>query len=82
MSHVDIPSVNYTPNEIIQNPRVRKFVGNTLGVATLALSVATLVDAAIPALDYAFVTGPAAIIVGGLLGIFQIGVTSPNVPQP
>lgn len=69
-----------TPNVIVQNPTVRKIAGNTLAVAALILSIATLVDGAIPALDYAFVTGPAAIIVTGLLGIFQLSVTSPNVP--
>jgi hypothetical protein len=72
---------NETPNVVVQNPTVRKVVGNTLGVASIALSIATLVDGAIPALDYAFVTGPAAVIITGLFGIFQLGVTSPNVPK-
>lgn len=70
-----------TPNVIVSDPRVRKVVGNVLGVASLVLSVATLVDGAIPELDYANVTGPAAVIVAGLFGIFQLGVTSPNVPK-
>lgn len=69
-----------TPNVIVQNPTVRKVVGNALGVATLALSIATLVDGAIEAINYSEITGPAAIIVAGLFGIFQLTVTSPNVP--
>lgn len=73
------PSV--TPNVIVSDPRVRKIVGNILGVSSLVLSVATLVDGAIPELDYANVTGPAAVIIAGLFGIFQLGVTSPNVPK-
>lgn len=73
------PSV--TPNVIVSDPRVRKIVGNILGVSSLVLSVATLVDGAIPELDYASVTGPAAVIIAGLFGIFQLGVTSPNVPK-
>ena len=77
MSHVD-PSA--TPNVVIQNPTVRKVVGNTLAVASVALAVATLVDGAIAELDYGFITGPAAVIIAGLFGIFQLGVTSPNVP--
>ncbi len=77
MSHVD-PST--TPNVVIQNPTVRKVVGNTLAVASVALAVATLVDGAIAELDYGFITGPAAVIIAGLFGIFQLGVTSPNVP--
>lgn len=71
-----------TPNVIVQNPIVRKVVGNTLAGATLLLSIATLVDGAIEAISYSEVTGPAAIIVAGLFGIFQLTVTSPNVPTP
>jgi len=69
-----------TPNVIVQNPVVRKVVGNILGAASLILAIATLVDGAIAELEYAFVTGPAAVIIAGLFGIFQLGVTSPNVP--
>lgn len=69
-----------TPNVIVQNPVVRKVVGNVLGGATLALSIATLVDGAIEQISYSDITGPAAIIVAGLFGIFQLTVTSPNVP--
>jgi ABC-type amino acid transport system permease subunit len=77
MSHV---APTETPNVIVQDPRVRKVVGNILGAATLVLSIAALVDGAIAELDYANITGPAAVIIGGLFGIFQLGVTSPNVP--
>ena len=78
MSHVN-PS--NTPNVVVENPTVRKVAGNTLGVAGLILSIATLVDGAIPEIDYGHITGPAAIIIAGLFGIFQLGVTSPNVPK-
>lgn len=74
-----IPDV--TANVIVQNPVVRKVVGNVLAGATLLLSIATLVDGAIEQLNYGEVTGPAAIIIGGLFGIFQLTVTSPNVPS-
>lgn len=70
----------YTPNVIVSNPVVRKVVGNILGGATLALSIATLVDSAIEQVSYSGITGPAAVIVAGLFGIFQLTVTSPNVP--
>lgn len=78
MSHLPVPTE--TPNVVISNPTVRKVVGNTLAVASVSLAVATLVDSAIAELDYGFVTGPAAVIIAGLFGIFQLGVTSPNVP--
>ncbi len=73
---------SYTPNVIVQNPIVRKVVGNVLAGATLLLSIATLVDGAIAEIDWSAVTGPAAVIAGGLFGIFQLTVTSPNVPTP
>lgn len=70
-----------TPNVVVQNPLVRKVVGNTLAVASVGLSIAVLVDGAISELDYGNITGPAAVIIAGLFGIFQLGVTSPNVPK-
>ena len=79
MSVTPVPSE--TPNVIVQNPHVRKIVGNTLGAASLLLSIAVLVDGAVAELDYGNVTGPAAVIIAGLFGIFQLGVTSPNVPS-
>ena len=75
------PEPTYTPNVVVSNPVVRKVVGNVLAVASLALSIAVLVDGAINELDYGFVTGPAAVIITGLFGIFQLAVTSPNVPK-
>lgn len=77
MSNIE-PSA--TPNVVVSDPRVRKAVGNTLAVASVALAIATLVDSAIVELDYGNITGPAAVIIAGLFGIFQLGVTSPNVP--
>lgn len=74
------PIPSQTPNVVVNDPRVRKGVGNTLALLSLLLSIAVLVDGAIGEIDYGNVTGPAAIIIAGLFGIFQLGVTSPNVP--
>lgn len=79
MSHVNPPA--NTPNVRIENPDARRWIGNGLAWISAALAVAVLVDNSIPQLDYAFVTGPAALIVAGLFSIFQLGVTSPNVPR-
>lgn len=79
MTNAPLPSE--TPNVVVENPTVRKVAGNTLAVASLVLAIATLVDGAIAEIDYGNVTGPAAIIIAGLFGIFQLGVTSPNVPK-
>lgn len=74
------PLPNNTPNVVVSNPTIRKWVGNILGVATTVLAVATVVDGAIAELDYANITGPAAVIIAGVLGVFQLTITSPNVP--
>jgi hypothetical protein len=78
---VTIPIPSPTPNVIVSNPVVRKWAGNILGVATLLTTVAVLVDSAIQEIDWSQFTGPAAVIIGGLFGIFQLTVTSPNVPS-
>lgn len=81
------PEPNYstqptiTPNVRIENPKARQIIGNVLGYLALALTVATLVDGAIAEVDYGNVTGPATVIIGGLFGLYQTLVTSPNVPS-
>lgn len=69
-----------TPNVRIESPKVRKIVGNTIGWAGVAVTAATIVDQAIPAIDIAFITIPAGVIVLGFLSLFQTLITSPNVP--
>lgn len=78
---MSIPIPSPTPNVIVSNPVVRKWAGNVLGVATLLITVGALVDSAIAEIDWSAYLGPAAVIVGGLFGLFQLGVTSPNVPS-
>lgn len=75
------PTPSETPNVVVSDPRVRKVAGNVLAVASLIESIAVLVDGAIPQIDYGYITGPAAVIIAGLFGIFQLAVTSPNVPS-
>lgn len=70
-----------TPNVRIESPVARKAIGDVLGYGTLGLSVATLVDLNVPAIDIAWVTVPAAGILAGLLALFQVIVTSANVPS-
>lgn len=73
-----VPSL--TPNVRIENPKARKIVGNVLGWAGVAITATTIVDAAVEQVDLAYVTEPAAAIFVGLFGLFQLLVTSPNVP--
>lgn len=75
------PPSNYTPNVRIEDPKVRKIVGDALGWAGVAITATVLVDLAIPAIDIAWFTTPAAAINLGFLGLFQGLITSPNVPK-
>lgn len=72
---------HYTPNVRIEDPKVRKVVGDTIGWAGVTVTAATIVDAAIPAIDLAAYTVPAAAIILGFLSLFQTLITSPNVPS-
>jgi branched-subunit amino acid transport protein AzlD len=71
-----------SPNVRIEDPRVRKIVGNVLGWAVIALLVVTIFDVNIVQLDLAWFSVPAAAIVAALQALFQLLVTSPNVAAP
>lgn len=78
MSHAEQPS--FTPNVRIENPRVRKVIGNIFGWVSVAITAVGIVDAYIVQIDLAFLLTPAAGIVGGLFGLYQLLITSANVP--
>lgn len=69
-----------TPNVRIESPKVRKIVGNVFGWATLGLLAVGVVDAPIEQIDLAWFTVPATTIVAGLFSLYQLTITSPNVP--
>jgi hypothetical protein len=69
-----------TPNVRIEDPKARKVIGNTIGWAGVAITAATIVDAALPQIDITAITVPATQIVLGFLALFQTLITSPNVP--
>ena len=70
-----------TPNVVINNPAIRKGINAALSVAGVVVTVATIVDVAIPQIDYAFVTIPATQIILGIAALFGLAVTSPNYPK-
>ena len=70
-----------TPNVVISNPSVRKATNVALGVAGVLLTIAVIIDAAIPEIDYATITDPATKIVLGIAALFGLAVTTPNVPR-
>lgn len=69
-----------TPNVRVEDPKARKIVGNVLGWATVVLFVFNIVDTNIAELDLTWFTVPANGIIAGLLALWQLIVTSPNVP--
>lgn len=76
---------NVTPNVNIENPRVRKIVGNILGVIAILSGATAIVLGFWPELaslpvDIARVLTTVNALVAFFSGIFQIAVTSPNVP--
>lgn len=79
MSHVTNPA--NTPNVVISNPKVRQITNVVLGVAGTILTLAVIVDLAIPEIDYSFITTPATQIVLGVAALFGLAVTTPNVPK-
>ena len=70
-----------TPNVRIENTTARKIIGNTFGWATLGLLAVGVVDANLPAVDWSSFTVPATGIVAGLFSLYQLTITSPNVPK-
>jgi uncharacterized membrane protein HdeD (DUF308 family) len=76
---------NFTPNVNIQNPTIRKAVGNVLGVVAILSGATAIVLGFWPELaslpvDIARVLTTVNALVAFFSGIFQIAVTSPNVP--
>ena len=69
-----------TPNVRIESPTARKIIGNIFGWATLGLLAVGVVDANITTVDWSGFTVPATGIVAGLFSLYQLTITSPNVP--
>lgn len=70
-----------TPNVRIESPVARKIIGNVFGWTTLGLLAIGVVDTSIEQLDLAWFTVPATTIVAGLFSLYQLTITSPNVPS-
>lgn len=77
----EVAPASVTPNVVVQNPKVRRIAGVVLGVGSLIVSGAMVLDATSPAFDWAPFTAPAAALVLFFAGAFQVGVTTPNVPR-
>lgn len=75
-----MPEGNLTPNVVVHNPVVRKVANVVLGIASLIVAGAVVLDGASPAFEWSEWTGPASALVLFLAGVFQIAVTTPNVP--
>jgi hypothetical protein len=90
MSHVEgvpvvpapaTPDPVITPNVVVSNPVTRRVVNNVLGYAGTAVSIAVIVDSAIPQIDISAFTVPAITIIAGIAGLFNLIVTVPNIPK-
>lgn len=70
-----------TPNVVVQNPKVRKVAGWIIGSAAILVPALMVLDGAAPALDWTGWTVPAMAVTSFLAGVFQVAVSTPNVPR-
>lgn len=70
-----------TPNVIVQNPAVRRIAGAVIGAAAIIVPAAVVLDSATDALDWTAWTTPAMAVTSFLAGVFQVSVSTPNVPK-
>lgn len=70
-----------TPNVVVQNPAVRRVAGIVIGAAAIIVPAAVVLDGATDALDWSAWTVPAMAVTSFLAGLFQVGVSTPNVPR-
>ncbi len=70
-----------TPNVVVQNPAVRKVAGVIIGSAAIIVPAAVVLDGATDALDWSAWTVPAMAVTSFLAGLFQVSVSTPNVPS-
>lgn len=72
---------NYTPNVVLENPKIRRGVNVFLGIAGTIVTIATIVDINITEIDISAYTTPSAGILLGISALFGLSVTVPNVPR-
>lgn len=72
---------NLTPNVVVQNPKVRKVAGWIIGAAAILVPTIMVIDASAPAFDLSAWTAPAIAATSFLAGVFQVAVSTPNVPR-
>lgn len=70
-----------TPNVVVQSPRVRRVANWVLGSALIVVPTLGILDASSAELDFAVWLVPTTAVTMYLAGLFNIGVTAPNVPK-
>lgn len=74
-------SESLTPNVVIQNPAVRRIAGWVIGTAAILVPTLIVIDGRADAFDLSAWTDPALAATSFLAGLFQVAVSSPNVPR-
>lgn len=70
-----------TPNVVVQNPTIRRVVGWVVGSAAVLVPTLIVIDVNAPAFDWSAWTTPAMAATSFLAGVFQLAVSTPNVPK-
>ena len=73
--------MNETPNLVVQNPTVRRYANIALGVIGIVLAAIMVFDMASDAVNFTEWSTPAFAVYSFLAGVFQVGVTVPNIPK-
>ena len=79
MSDLTLPTT--TANVVIENPRVRRVANIIIGALAIIIPTTVAIDVAAPGFDLAVYTTPAMAGLLFLAGLFQLGVTTPNIPR-
>jgi hypothetical protein len=70
-----------TPNVVVENPTVRKYMQIILSVVGLVLSSALVLDSQMPGVDWSSWINPSYALYGFLAATYGLAVISPNIPK-
>lgn len=74
-------SEHFTPNVIVENPKVRRVVNYATHVSALIVAAVAAADASSDAFDVSGWTIPAGAVILTVSSLLGLGVTIPNIPK-
>lgn len=74
-------TANYTPNDRIESPKIRRVLNATIGTAAIVVGAIMAGDAVSADIDLTRITVPVMAVIGSLAGAYNVVVTQPNIPR-